>query len=126
MRSPITTTYLYRTSSRRSGSGSTQVRTNVIMIAIISNYPSSAPSPLYMAKISPPEVRGSLMALEQFGGVMGVVIGFWLGYFTRDLPGSISWHIPLGRYPSHTGHCPHHSMCILACFATFVSPTRET
>ncbi|KAJ3859534.1 MFS monosaccharide transporter [Lentinula novae-zelandiae] len=53
-------------------------------------------SPLYMAEISPPEVRGSLMALEQFAIVLGVVLGFWLGYFTRDIPGSASWRIPLG------------------------------
>lgn len=41
-------------------------------------------SPLYMAEISPPEVRGSLMALEQFAIVLGAVLGFWTGFFTRD------------------------------------------
>ena len=71
-----------------------------------------------MAEISPPEVRGSLMALEQFSIVLGAVLGFWTGYFTRDcklvplpvtcqllnilfsfslpVPGSISWRSPLG------------------------------
>ncbi|EEB88264.1 hypothetical protein MPER_13995, partial [Moniliophthora perniciosa FA553] len=34
--------------------------------------------------LSPPEVRGSLLALEQFSIVLGVVLGFWLGFFTRD------------------------------------------
>ncbi|KIK50759.1 hypothetical protein GYMLUDRAFT_51026 [Collybiopsis luxurians FD-317 M1] len=53
-------------------------------------------SPLYMAEISPPEVRGSLMALEQFAIVLGVVLGFWVGYFTRNIPSSASWRIPLG------------------------------
>ncbi|KAH9475783.1 putative metabolite transport protein CsbC [Psilocybe cubensis] len=53
-------------------------------------------SPLYMAEISPPEVRGSLMALEQFSIVLGVVFGFWTGFMTRDIPGSMSWRIPLG------------------------------
>lgn len=52
-------------------------------------------SPLYMAEISPPEVRGSLMALEQFAIVLGAVLGFWTGFFTRDIPGSASWRIPL-------------------------------
>ncbi|EIW54398.1 general substrate transporter [Trametes versicolor FP-101664 SS1] len=52
-------------------------------------------SPLYMAEISPPEVRGSLMALEQFAIVLGAVVGFWTGFFTRDIPGSASWRIPL-------------------------------
>ena len=41
-------------------------------------------SPLYMAEISPPEVRGSLMALEQFAIVLGAVLGFWAGFFTRN------------------------------------------
>ncbi|PIL33584.1 MFS general substrate transporter [Ganoderma sinense ZZ0214-1] len=53
-------------------------------------------SPLYMAEISPPEVRGSLMALEQFAIVVGAVLGFWTGFFTRDIAGSASWRIPLG------------------------------
>ncbi|KAF9463521.1 general substrate transporter [Collybia nuda] len=53
-------------------------------------------SPLYMAEISPPEVRGSLMALEQFSIVLGVVFGFWTGFLTRTIPSSASWRIPLG------------------------------
>jgi len=48
-----------------------------------------------MAEISPPELRGSLTALEQFSIVLGVVIGFWTGFFTRSLPCSFSWRIPL-------------------------------
>lgn len=40
-------------------------------------------SPLYMAEIASPEVRGSLMALEQFSIVLGCVLGFWTGFFTR-------------------------------------------
>ena len=41
-------------------------------------------SPLYMAEISPPEVRGSLLALEQFSIVLGCVLGFWTGFLTRN------------------------------------------
>jgi hypothetical protein len=41
-------------------------------------------SPLYMAEISPPEVRGSLLALEQFSIVLGCVVGFWIGFLTRN------------------------------------------
>jgi hypothetical protein len=37
-----------------------------------------------MAEISPPEVRGSLVAIEQFAIVLGVVFGFWTGFFTSD------------------------------------------
>ncbi|KAF7362605.1 MFS domain-containing protein [Mycena venus] len=53
-------------------------------------------SPLYISEISPPEVRGSLIALEQFSIVLGVVVGFWIGFFTRHIPGSLSWRLPLG------------------------------
>lgn len=73
-------------------------------------------SPLYMAEISPPEVRGSLIALEQLAIVSGVVFGFWFGFGTRNskcfvlslalgveltddlrvVDGSISWRLPLG------------------------------
>lgn len=53
-------------------------------------------SPLYMAEISPPELRGSLMALEQFSIVVGVVFGFWAGFLTRSIPSAASWRIPLG------------------------------
>lgn len=70
-------------------------------------------SPLYMAEISAPEVRGSLLALEQFSIVLGVIFGFWTGFFTREskwpcgfypyvclilfqVSGSLSWRIPLG------------------------------
>ena len=41
-------------------------------------------SPLYMGEISAPEVRGSLLALEQFSIVLGVIFGFWTGFFTRE------------------------------------------
>ena len=72
--------------------------------------------PLYMAEISPPEVRGSLMALEQLSIVLGVVFGFWTGFITRSsmlslvltrdlrispsryfliVPDSLSWRVPL-------------------------------
>ncbi|KAK7691885.1 hypothetical protein QCA50_005289 [Cerrena zonata] len=53
-------------------------------------------SPLYMAEISPPEVRGSLMALEQLSIVSGAGFGFWFGFVCRNLPGSASWRTPLG------------------------------
>jgi len=36
------------------------------------------------------------MALEQFSIVLGAVLGFWTGFFTRDLEGSASWRTPLG------------------------------
>ncbi|KAI4518247.1 hypothetical protein K525DRAFT_363253 [Schizophyllum commune Loenen D] len=53
-------------------------------------------SPLYISEVSPPELRGSLMALEQFSIVLGCVLGFWTGFATRNIPGSPAWRIPLG------------------------------
>ena len=34
-------------------------------------------APLYLSEIAPREIRGSLLALEQFSIVTGVVVGFW-------------------------------------------------
>ena len=38
-------------------------------------------APLYLCEIAPREIRGSLLALEQFSIVTGVVIGFWYVLF---------------------------------------------
>ncbi|KAI5988218.1 hypothetical protein EDD15DRAFT_2389359 [Pisolithus albus] len=73
-------------------------------------------SPLYMAEISSPELRGSLMALEQLAIVSGVVFGFWAGFLTRNVPGSASWRIPLALQ-----FLPGISLC-LGCFLLPPSP----
>lgn len=73
-------------------------------------------SPLYMAEISPPELRGSLMALEQLAIVLGVVFGFWTGFLTRNIAGSASWRIPLALQ-----FLPGISLCI-GCFILPPSP----
>lgn len=52
--------------------------------------------PLFIGEIASPETRGALVALEQFSIVLGVVLGFWVGFATRSLSGSISWRLPLG------------------------------
>jgi len=36
------------------------------------------------------------MAIEQVSICLGVVIGYWLGFFTRYIEGALSWRIPLG------------------------------
>ncbi|KAI6115239.1 hypothetical protein EV401DRAFT_86271 [Pisolithus croceorrhizus] len=73
-------------------------------------------APLYMAEISSPELRGSLMALEQLAIVSGVVFGFWAGFLTRNVPGSASWRIPLALQ-----FLPGISLC-LGCFLLPPSP----
>src|ERR1700761_9744358 len=52
--------------------------------------------PLYLAEISPPELRGTIMVIEQFSIVLGVVVGYWLGFFTRHSLHSFSVSV----YPS--------------------------
>ncbi|KAF9235259.1 general substrate transporter [Melanogaster broomeanus] len=73
-------------------------------------------SPLYMAEISPPELRGSLIAIEQLGIVLGVVFGFWTGFLTRNIDSSASWRIPLALQ-----FLPGISLC-LGCFLLPPSP----
>lgn len=39
--------------------------------------------PLYNAEIAPPEVRGSLVALQQLAITFGIMVSFWIDYGTR-------------------------------------------
>ncbi|KAF5381949.1 hypothetical protein D9615_004356 [Tricholomella constricta] len=58
--------------------------------------------PLYNAEIAPPEVRGSLVALQQLAITFGILISFWIDYGTNYIGGTgegqleASWRIPLG------------------------------
>ena len=45
--------------------------------------------PLYNAEIAPPEVRGSLVALQQLAITFGIMVSFWIDFGRR----------PAGRYP---------------------------
>ena len=78
---------VHRTGYRRSRRRRSQVRQSNFYSMLPYYLRFGSPSmlaPLYMAEISPPEVRGSLMALEQFSIVLGVVLGFWIGFLTRN------------------------------------------
>lgn len=78
---------------------SLKVRVHVDIKPSANNFDNSSTlSPLYMAEISPPEVRGSLMALEQLAIVLGVVLGFWTGFFTRH---SLSYNSLKLTWPSN-------------------------
>jgi MFS family permease len=39
-------------------------------------------APLYISEVSPPEVRGTLLVLEEFSIVSGIVVAFWITYGT--------------------------------------------
>ncbi|TFK40390.1 general substrate transporter [Crucibulum laeve] len=57
--------------------------------------------PLYNAEIAPPEVRGSLVALQQLGITFGIMVSFWIDYGTNYIGGTgdgqseAAWRIPL-------------------------------
>ena len=51
-------------------------------------------APLYISEISPPEIRGALLVLEEFSIVSGIVIAFWITYGTRYMEGEWSWRLP--------------------------------
>lgn len=51
-------------------------------------------APLYISEISPPEIRGALLVLEEFSIVSGIVIAFWITYGTQYLSSPWSWRLP--------------------------------
>ncbi|KIY71511.1 general substrate transporter [Cylindrobasidium torrendii FP15055 ss-10] len=57
--------------------------------------------PLYNAELAPPEVRGSLVALNQLAITFGIMISFWIDYGTNYIGGTgegqseAAWRIPL-------------------------------
>ncbi|KAJ7030473.1 hypothetical protein C8F04DRAFT_1113800 [Mycena alexandri] len=58
--------------------------------------------PLYNSEISPPEVRGSLVSLQQLAITFGIMVSFWIDYGTNFIGGNgagqkeAAWRIPLG------------------------------
>lgn len=51
-------------------------------------------APLYISEISPPEIRGALLVLEEFSIVLGIVIAFWITYGTQYIANEWSWRLP--------------------------------
>ncbi|QIX00465.1 hypothetical protein AMS68_005982 [Peltaster fructicola] len=51
-------------------------------------------TPLYISEISPPEIRGSLLVLEELSIVTGIVIAFWITYGTRHIDSEWAWRLP--------------------------------
>ncbi|KAJ8072444.1 hypothetical protein PM082_016003 [Marasmius tenuissimus] len=57
--------------------------------------------PLYNAELAPPEVRGSLVALQQLAITLGIMVSFWIDYGTNFIGGTgetqheAAWRIPL-------------------------------
>jgi MFS family permease len=51
-------------------------------------------APLYITEIAPPNLRGSLLVLEQFSIVVGAIVSYWLTYGTSEIPNEWSWRLP--------------------------------
>lgn len=52
-------------------------------------------APLYIAEISPPEIRGTLLILQEFSIVLGIVVAFFITYGTQYWSGTEwSWRLP--------------------------------
>ncbi|KAJ7771461.1 hexose transport-related protein [Mycena metata] len=57
----------------------------------------SAAVPLYNSEISPPELRGTIVSIQQLAIVTGICISFWVGYGTNFISetNSVSWRVCL-------------------------------
>ncbi|EAU33734.1 conserved hypothetical protein [Aspergillus terreus NIH2624] len=57
--------------------------------------------PLYNAELAPPEIRGSLVAVQQLAITFGIMVSFWIGYGTNYIGGTgdgqsiAAWEIPV-------------------------------
>jgi len=50
--------------------------------------------PMYIAEVAPPEIRGSLLVLEEFSIVFGICAAYWLTYGTRYISSDWSFRLP--------------------------------
>ncbi|CDH55619.1 general substrate transporter [Lichtheimia corymbifera JMRC:FSU:9682] len=51
--------------------------------------------PMYQSEIAPPEVRGSLVSLQQFAITIGILVSFWINFGTQYINSEAQWRIPL-------------------------------
>ena len=52
--------------------------------------------PLYQSEISPLEVRGRIISVQQCAINLGILVAFWIQYGTQHLSTDASWRVPLG------------------------------
>lgn len=57
--------------------------------------------PLYITELAPPNLRGSLVTLQQLGITAGILVAFWIDYGTQHIGGTgdsqspAAWRLPL-------------------------------
>lgn len=52
--------------------------------------------PLYQSEISPLEIRGRIISIQQCAINLGILVAFWIQYGTSHLTTNASWRVPLG------------------------------
>ena len=50
--------------------------------------------PLFIAEISPAEIRGATLVLEELSIVFGIVVAFWITYGTQFMHSEWAWRLP--------------------------------
>ena len=50
--------------------------------------------PMYIAEVSPPEIRGSLLVLEEFSIVFGICVSYFITFGTRYIQSDWSFRLP--------------------------------
>jgi MFS family permease len=62
-------------------------------------------APLYISEIAPPEIRGTLLVMQELSIVIAIVAAFYTTYGTRFIAGEWSWRLPfLIQVFPHTSH----------------------
>ena len=61
---------------------------------------SSVTAPVYISEISPPEMRGRLVAMFQFNIVLGIVISYFSNYLIGASDASWRWMLGIQAFPS--------------------------
>ncbi|MEO6327725.1 MAG: sugar porter family MFS transporter [Ginsengibacter sp.] len=61
---------------------------------------SSVTAPVYISEISPPEMRGRLVAMFQFNIVLGIVISYFSNYLIGASDASWRWMLGVQAFPS--------------------------
>ncbi|KAL1882481.1 hypothetical protein Plec18167_002897 [Paecilomyces lecythidis] len=51
-------------------------------------------APLYISELAPPEIRGTLLVLQELSIVTAIVVAFYITYGTRFIDSNWSWRLP--------------------------------
>ncbi len=60
----------------------------------------SVVSPMYIAEVSPPHLRGRLVSVYQLSIVTGIVLSYFINYLLKDLDDNWRWMFATGIVPS--------------------------